>query len=106
MLAGLRFDAFIRRNHQHDEIDAPHACQHVANKTLMAGHVDKAEAQLFSVGSGQFEMGKSYIDRDAAALFFFQAIGINPGQSLHERSFAVIDMASGAYDDRFHAKTV
>src|ERR1017187_7369307 len=102
VLARLRFDAFVRGNYQHHEVDATHSCQHVAHKTLVAGHIDKTETQDFAVWRGQFEVGKSDVDGDAAALFFFQAIGVNAGQGLYQRSFPVVDMAGGTYDDGFH----
>jgi hypothetical protein len=51
---------------------------------------------------GQFEMREAQIDGDAAALLFFQAVGINAGQGFDQRGLAVIDVAGGADDDGFH----
>ena len=47
-------------------------------------------------------MGKAEIDGDAAALFFFQTVGINAGQGFDQRGLAVVDVAGGADDDAFH----
>ena len=49
-------------------------------------------------------MGKADVDGDAAALFFFQTVGVNAGQRLDQRGLSVIDMPSGADDDGFHSR--
>jgi len=46
------------------------------------------------------QVSEPQIDRNAAALFFFQAIGIYPGERAHQRSLTVIDVSGGAYDER------
>ena len=45
---------------------------------------------------------KPKINGDAAALLFLKPVGIDPGQRLHQRRLAVVDVPGGAYDDRFH----
>jgi hypothetical protein len=37
---------------------------------------------------------EAQIDGDAAAFFFFEAVGINPGQSLDQRGLAMVDVSS------------
>ena len=44
------------------------------------------------------ERREAEIDGDAAPLFFGQAIGVDAGERLYERSLAVIDVAGGADD--------
>ena len=43
-----------------------------------------------------FKEGKSQINRDAAALFLFQAVGICAGQGFDKGRFAVIDVSGGS----------
>jgi hypothetical protein len=44
-------------------------------------------------------MRKPELDGDAALFFLFQAVGIDPGERLHQRALPVIDMTSCAdYD--------
>jgi hypothetical protein len=45
---------------------------------------------------------ESEIDGDAATLFLFQSVGVDPGESLDQSSFAVVDVARRSYNDRFH----
>ena len=49
MLAGLRHDAIVGRDHQQRQIDAGDARQHRPDKLLMTGHVDEADP---AVGAG------------------------------------------------------
>ena len=102
MLAGLRLDGFVGGNHQQDKIDSAHPGQHVAHKTLVAGDIDKAQPQNLAAGQWQFQMRETDIDGDAAALFFFQAIGIDAGKGLYQRGLSVIDVPGGADDDGLH----
>ena len=99
MLAGLRLDGFVGRDHQQHQINAANSGQHVADKTLVAGNVDKSKPDQFARGAGEFEMGETNVDGDAAALLFFQAVGVDAGQSLDQRGLAMVDVAGGAYDD-------
>jgi hypothetical protein len=57
----------------------------------MPGNVDKAEIA---------QMREAEINGDAAPFFFFQAIGVNPGERADQRSLAVIDVSRGADDER------
>ena len=50
----------------------------------------------------EFEVREAQVDGDAAALLFFQAVGIDAGQGLDQRRFSMIDVARGSDDDVFH----
>jgi hypothetical protein len=43
MLPRLRHHALVRGDHQHDEVDPTHACQHVLHEPLVPGDVHDAE---------------------------------------------------------------
>ena len=68
----------------------------------MAGDIDESEAKFVAVRGGEFEVGESDVDRDAAPLLFFQAVGIDSRQGLYERSFPMVDVAGRADDDGLH----
>jgi hypothetical protein len=68
----------------------------------MAGNVYESKTQLFSAGSSQLKMGKAEINGDAAALFFFQAIGVNARERFDQRGLAMVDVSGGAEDDGFN----
>ena len=68
----------------------------------MPGNVNKSQPQLLACFGGQFKVGEAEIDRDPTPLFFFQPVGINAGERLHQRRFSMIDMPSRADDNRFH----
>ena len=84
VFAGLRLDAFIGGDDEHHQVDATDPCEHVAHEALVPGDIDKSEAQGFAIGRGQFEVGKSDVDGDAAAFFFFEAVGIDAGQGFDQ----------------------
>ena len=46
------------------------------------------------------KVSEAEIDGDAAALFFFQAIGVDAGERAHQRGLAVIDVPGRADDER------
>ena len=48
-------------------------------------------------------MGEPQVDGDAAALFFFQAVGVDAGERFDQGGLAVVDVAGGADDDVLHA---
>src|SRR5215472_12031167 len=98
MLAGLRLDRFVGGDHQQHQVHAADPRQHVAHKALVAGNIDEAKAQLLAVGRVQFQMSKAEIDGDAPPLLLFQTVGVDPGQSFHQRGLPVIDVAGGADD--------
>src|SRR5262249_29606433 len=65
--------------------------EHVLYESFVAGDVDEADVA---------EVGEAEIYRDAAAFFFFEAIGVDAGEGADKRGLAVIDVAGGAYDER------
>ena len=81
--------------------------QHVAHEALVSGNIHEAQAQWARRrAAGKFEVGEADVDGDAAALFFLQAVGVDAGQRLDQRGFAVVDVPGGADDDGFHRPTV
>ena len=104
MFASLRFDAFIGGNDENDEIDSAHAREHVADKTLVTGDIDETHANCAAIGGGKVEMRETDVDGDAAAFFFFEAVGIHASQGFDERCLAMIDVSGGADDDGFHQR--
>ena len=94
MLARLRLDGFVRRNHQKYEINSGSASEHVSDEALMARYIDEAKTH-----AAFFEEREAEIDRDASALFFFQAVRMRARQSFNECGFTVIDVTGCADDD-------
>ncbi len=94
VLARLRHDAVVGRDHQQHEIDAGGAGQHVVHEFLVPRHVDEAEHGAVR----RRQIGKAEIDGNAARLFFLQPVGIDAGERANERGLAVIDMAGGSDD--------
>ena len=97
MLARLRLDGFIRRDHEQNQVDAADSRQHVSHKALVAGDVDKAHTHAIKL-----QESKAEINGDAAALFFFETVWIGSREGLDERGFAVVDVAGRADDDVLH----
>ncbi|WEF52431.1 hypothetical protein AFIC_000917 [[Pseudomonas] carboxydohydrogena] len=97
MFDGLRHDAVIGGNHQQREIDSGRTGEHVVNEAFVPRHVDKTK----NAAPRHRQIGKTEIDRYAARLLFFQAIGIDARQRPHQRGLAMIDMPCGA--DNHHA---
>ena len=94
VLARLRHHALVGRDHEHREVDAADAGEHVLHEALVAGHVDDLDRE-----AGFLDEREAEIDRDAARLFLGEAIGIDPGEGFHERGLAVIDVAGGSDHD-------
>ena len=94
MFSCLRLDRLIGRDHQHNQIDARRASQHVFHKALVTRNIDETK-----VNAVFFEEGEPEIDGDAASLFFFEAIGVGASESFDERRLAVIDMTGRADDN-------
>ena len=76
MLARLRHDAVVGGDHQHHEVDARGAGQHVVHEALVTGHVDEAD----DLAARARPIGKAQIDRDAARLLLLEPVGIDAGQ--------------------------
>src|SRR6185312_1702840 len=102
MLAGLRLNRFVGGDDHQGQIDAADAGQHVAHKALVARNVNESEPDFFTAGRSQLKMRETEIDSNAAALLFFQTIGINAGEGFDQRGLAVVNMAGSAEDDGLH----
>ncbi len=51
-------------------------------------------------------MRKADVDGDAAALLFFETIGIDAGERFDQRGLAVVDVTCGADDDGLHGSMI
>jgi hypothetical protein len=49
----------------------------------------------------QIQKGKTQLNGNPPALFFFQAVRINAGQGTNQCGLAVINMSGGSEDDLF-----
>ncbi len=96
MFAGLRHDAVIGGDNQHDEIDARRPGQHRMHELLVPRHVDKAQYILFV--AGQRQIGKAEIDGNAPRLFLFQPVRIHLCKRAHQRGLAMVDMPRRSND--------
>ena len=94
MFERLRPRSVIGGDDQQHPVDRQHAGQHVRQKPLVPGDIDKP--QLGAVR--QCRIGEAEIDRQPAPLFLGQAVGVDPGQRAHQRGLAVVDMAGGRED--------
>jgi hypothetical protein len=63
----------------------------------VSGDVNKSESNALEI-----QEGKPEVNRNAAALFFFQAIRIGSRESLDQSGFAMVDMPGGANDHMFN----
>lgn len=80
VLARLRLPALIGRDHQHDDGCWPKSGEHVADEPAVARHVD--EGEVFA--AGQLHSRETEVDRQAAALFFVPAVGVDGVQRLRK----------------------
>ncbi len=94
MLAGLGHDAFVGGDDEQDQIDTGGSGQHVFHETLVARYVHDSD----SPSAGEVEMSETQVDGHAAALLFFQPIGVNSGESFDQRTFAVVNVACCSHD--------
>src|SRR5260370_23408718 len=69
------------------EIDAGRYRQHVFDESLVARHIDDAEAEV-----AQIQRGEADVDGDAAFLLLRQPVAVDAGECLDERSLTVVDM--------------
>src|SRR5437667_5400128 len=98
MLPRLRLDGFIGSHYQQYKVDPRRAGQHIAEESFVARHIQKAESH-----STFFQKRKAEIDRDPAALFFFESVRVRAGEGLDERRLAMIDVTGRADDDAFQS---
>ena len=101
VLPRLRHHTFIGRHHEHHGVEAVGPGQHVAHEARVTGHIDDADL----AAARQGHVPEPQVDRHATALFFGQAIRVDPGQRGDQRRLAVIDVARGA-DDEAHLRSV
>ena len=80
VLARLRHDRVVGRDHQHRQVEPRSAGEHVANEPLVAGHVDQGKLIL-----AELERRESQVDRDPALFFSGQAIGVDAGEGAAPR---------------------
>ena len=98
VLAGLRHDRLVGRDHQHHGVDAVGPGQHVPDEPLVAGDVDEG-------GHGaraQVHVGEAQVDGDPPLLLLLQAVGVGAGEGPHQRALAVVDVPGGADDQGAH----
>ena len=98
MLERLRSSAFLRVDHEQEEVDAGRARDHRAHEPLVARHVDEREPPAVR----QLERRVAEVDRDPARLLLGQAIRVLAGERAHEPRLAVVDVA-GRADRQRHA---
>src|SRR5258706_15989933 len=92
MLFGLRHDAFVGRDDEQRDVDAGRAGEHVLYEAFVAGDVHHARLDPPLPLARQRQGREAEIDRDAAALFLFPAVGVDPGERLYGRGLPVVDV--------------
>jgi hypothetical protein len=95
MFPCLRLDGFVRRDYQQHEVDTRGASEHVPHKAFMPGDINESGSKFLR----QVEVCKPKVDGDAAPFLFLQAIGVDTGEGLDERGFAMIDVAGRTDND-------
>ena len=98
MLDGLGHKAFVGGHHQHGQVDAAGAGQHILDKLLMTGHIH--DTGLGTVR--KIQMGKAQLDGDAPLFLLLEPVGVDAGERLDQQGLAVIHMTGGADDHMFH----
>src|SRR5258708_30084097 len=92
MLLRLRHEGCVRSDDEQRDVDPGGAGEHVADEAFVPRDVH--DARLQSVAQRQW--GESQIDRNATALLFFPAIGVDAGERLDQGGLAVVDVAGRA----------
>ena len=101
VLVRLRARAFVRVDHEQEQVDARRTRDHGAHEALVAGDIDDGE--LRSVR--QLERRVAEVDRDAALPLLAEPVRVLAGERLDERRLAVVDVSGGA-DRQRHALTL
>ena len=96
MLAGLRHDPVIGRDHQHRVVDPARPGHHRVHEALVTRHVD--ESQYLAAWERRVRVAE--LDRYAARLFLLEAIRIDAGERAHHAGLAVVDVSRGTDDHR------
>ncbi len=97
MFTGLGHHAIVTGDHQQRTVDAADARQHIGEKLLMARYVDKprhAPVRLRPVGVAE-------VNGHATLLLFRQPVGVDAGERLQQRGFAVVDVP-GSCNNHFN----
>ncbi|HVN43829.1 MAG TPA: hypothetical protein VMT66_01160 [Steroidobacteraceae bacterium] len=94
MLARLRHDAVVGRDHEQREVDATGTGEHGMHQPLMARHIDETE----HVAVGERRVGVAELDRYPPCLLFRQTVRVDASERVHERGLAVIDVTCRADD--------
>ena len=102
VLARLRHDALVGRDHHGDDVDAGRARDHVLDELLVPRHVDDADV----LAVREVEVREAEVDRHPALLLLVQAVGVDAGERLDQRRLAVVDVPGGAQYDLFHGVRV
>ncbi len=95
MLDRLRHDPLVGRHDEHGQVHAARAGHHLADEALVARHVHHAEHQA----GAQRQLREAELDADAARLLLLEPVGVDPGQRLHERRLAVVDVPRRPQDE-------
>ena len=94
VLAGLRHHGLVGRDDEEHRVDPARAREHVADEPFVARNVDERHPYAIPLGVREAE-----IDRDPAPLLLGQPVGVDPGQRLHERRLAVVDVSGRADEE-------
>ena len=89
MLVRLRAGAFVRVDHEQEEVDACCAGDHRPHEAFVSGDVDEREAPAV----GKFERRIAEVDGDPALLFLGEPIRVLAGEGTDEPRLAVVDVA-------------
>ena len=98
MFAGLRLDGLVDGHDEQHQVDTAHSGEHVFHKTLVTGNIHETQAKF----RRQLQVSETDVDGDAAALFLFETIRVDAGESLHQGGFAMVNMAGGTDDNVLH----
>src|SRR5262249_1876314 len=66
----------------------------VVHQVFMPRHIDEAD----NLAARPRPIRKAKVDGDAARLLLLQPVGVDAGQSAHQRGLAMVDMSCGAND--------
>jgi hypothetical protein len=78
MLACLGHYSFVGSYYKADQIDAAGSCSHGLDEAFVSRNIDDAKALALKI-----EIGEAELSSDAPDFLFFQAIGVDSGESLY-----------------------
>ena len=94
VLQRLGHDAVVCSYHQQGMVNAYGTGGHGVHKAFVAGHVNDAH----DIAIGQRHIGVAQFNGDAACFFFFEAVGLHPGERANQGGLSVVDMSGGTND--------